>query len=228
MGSVEDFDDVYSQAIYCQGMKLSLFALKGLELVYGIEEVATIRQLQHTEDHFSPSLIGDVIIDTRLYLLESQYPHITIVPCGRVHWWLRGGAKLEHIKQRKLRSGTTHILFPVNEENPHGNRLTLVVYSIIGNNFLHFDSLHGIGTSDPALAMLKLFVAKEFDLPCIYLSPVTKERFSQQHPPGKDFDCGVRLIHYAVLCAQELPYSTQFDSMKCRKDIFQVIMQNCE
>jgi Ulp1 protease family, C-terminal catalytic domain len=221
MGTVEHGEAMYDIAVYCRGRKLSLYTLKGLETVYGSNEVATIKLLEYRDDCFVPSWLNDDIIDTRLSILELDYPQLQVVNCSRVQWWIKGDDSIDFRFRGEKKFGATHVLLPL---NAHGNHWTLLIFYVEENYFVHLDPLFSAMTSDPLLDILKDRLAAELGVPCSTSVVKTMKNAKQNN----NSDCGLFVIHFAMLCAQGLPFTNPCDPIKLRREIFESILQHME
>jgi Ulp1 protease family, C-terminal catalytic domain len=221
MGTVVDGDDLYSIAIYCRGVRISLFDLKCLEIVYGDGEVAAIQRMKDYNDIFKPTMLPDTIIDAWFYSIQMDYPFLTVEPCGQVTNWILNGVPETARRIGQIKFGTQAILLPI---NAHGNHWSLMIYYVEKNSFLHLDSHYCASASVPSYEKLKAGVSAEFGLPC--LQSVVKAVEVSKQTAGTDFDSGVYMIHYAQCCAQGLPFTTPCDTVKIRRDVFEKIMEN--
>jgi hypothetical protein len=219
IATVVDGDDLYSTAVYCRGVRISLFELKSLEAVYGEDEVATIERLSSYGDIFKPSMLTDTVIDAWLYTLQLDHPHVNVVSCGRVDSWIRHGVP-EMRRPGRMKFGTQAILLPL---NAYGNHWTLLIYSVEENTFLHLDSLFSASTSDPLFENIKAGVSAEFGVPC--LDSVVRKVKNAKQTAGNDCDSGIFMIHFADCCSKGLPFTTECDPMKVRRAVFDKIME---
>jgi Ulp1 protease family, C-terminal catalytic domain len=197
--------------------------LKSLEPSPSFEDLQILnRHFALQNKQFHSGWLNDTAIDTYLEIYCRNFPELQVLTCSEVlGLHIKRDAPVQESRRAgtKLNPGATKLILPYNE----GNHWTLLIYDLVKDEFLFFDSLSSCVPVISKMDEMKFRLQAWWGIKSQSGVAATSIECAQQRDSKS---CGIFVLHFVEMLSLGHSFLKPCDTLKFRLKVFQTIIKD--